>query len=128
MSQAIFAATQVTPAWLTESLRRSGALPRGNVRTAAVTRVHDVQVHTISYFYALEYSTDAPAEAPRRLFLKIPREIATLLANYQERTAQMVTAGASSPAITGAVLWALTRSGTARREMGARQPPTRKTR
>ena len=72
----ITAPDQVTPAWLSGVLRDSGALTRGEVRSLTLTRVHDKQHHTLSYFYAVEYSPDAPPNAPRRLFLKVPRATA----------------------------------------------------
>ena len=60
---------QVTPAWLTEVLTSNGTLERGAVvdvekqgsstNTAAVARLR------------LDYSDDAPDDAPRRLFLKL---------------------------------------------------------
>jgi len=59
-------------AFLTERLRASGALPRGHVivvhagerRTTIVSMIAPLRV---------EYSSDAPAEAPTRLFLKTTR-------------------------------------------------------
>lgn len=65
-------ADQATPDWLAAALRERGALPRGQV-----TRVTPGQPQATfaSLVWRLEaaYSGDAPADAPRRLFLKISR-------------------------------------------------------
>jgi len=73
LSGVISTVEHVTPAWLTDVLSRAGYLPTGRVLSAAVTRAHDEQLHSISYFLAISYSRDAPSTAPASVFLKLPR-------------------------------------------------------
>ncbi|MBZ0280132.1 MAG: phosphotransferase [Anaerolineae bacterium] len=69
MSTVITDTTQVTPEWLTETLRRANVLPQGQVVS--------VDQHTSRPFGSvvsrlkLSYSDDAPSDAPPRLFLKL---------------------------------------------------------
>lgn len=74
MSQVLQHAEEATPAWLTETLRRSGALTRG---TVAVVRVGSSRERPISDVAHLEvdYSSDATPDAPRHLFLKLSRPV-----------------------------------------------------
>ena len=78
VSDVLDSVEQVTPAWLTDVLTRDGHLGPGQALSVAVTRVHDEQRHSISYFLAASYSPDSPAGAPGRLFLKLPRQDAPL--------------------------------------------------
>jgi thiamine kinase-like enzyme len=72
MSAVLTSVEQATPDWLTGVLRERGVLSGGRVMSV------DSRVSTIlnSYSYHLEvsYSADAPADAPRRLFLKMSKE------------------------------------------------------
>jgi hypothetical protein len=58
----------VTAEWLTEALAEGGALPRGEVATVT-PRANDA-FNSAAVHLAVTYSPDAPAPAPRRLFLK----------------------------------------------------------
>lgn len=58
----------VTPEWLTEALREADVLPTGAV-VAVATRANDA-FNSAAVHLALTYSADAPADAPRVLFLK----------------------------------------------------------
>lgn len=62
---------QITPAWLTQALRQSGRLPRGEVRTAHV-EAESTYTATVARL-SLSFTADAPPDAPRRLFLKLSR-------------------------------------------------------
>jgi hypothetical protein len=68
MLNALAATDPITPEWLTEALRAAGALPTGDVR-AVETRANDAFNSTATHL-TLTYSADAPADAPRQLFLK----------------------------------------------------------
>ncbi|HET9221507.1 MAG TPA: hypothetical protein VFO07_03340, partial [Roseiflexaceae bacterium] len=59
---------QATPAWLTECLFKSGALPSG--RVLAVERTSETTIRSVVGRLTISYSSDAPASAPRRLFFK----------------------------------------------------------
>jgi len=61
---------QVTPEWLTETLRRGGSLERGRVTGV---RVRATQTHPVSIISHLEvaYAPDASSAAPTQLFLKV---------------------------------------------------------
>ncbi|MGC9350068.1 MAG: phosphotransferase [Anaerolineae bacterium] len=61
----------VTPLWLTETLRRSSSLPTGEVRDVTMD-VTTSFTATIARLVPI-YSKQAPATAPPRLFLKIAR-------------------------------------------------------
>jgi hypothetical protein len=62
------AAAPVTPAWLTLALRNAGSLPHGTV--TAVTPNANAAFNSAALHLELTYSPDAPADSPRRLFLK----------------------------------------------------------
>jgi hypothetical protein len=66
MDDVIVSAEQVTPDWLTSVLQKSGVLQEGQVTTVQATPAHGESLHL-----KLEYSSDAPAMIPTRLFLKI---------------------------------------------------------
>ncbi len=74
MSNLITTVEQATPAWLTSVLNRAGYLPWGEARSLAVTRIHDEQLLSVSYFLSATYDSAAPPDAPTRLFLKLPRQ------------------------------------------------------
>lgn len=73
MHDVITSVEQVTPAWLTNVLREGGHLAAEQVQTVTVTGIHAEQVHSISYFLALDYGPSAHSGLPTRLFLKLPR-------------------------------------------------------
>lgn len=73
MHDVVTAVEQVTPVWLTAVLRNGGYLAAEQVHVVTVAGVHTEQVHSLSYFLALEYGPDAHAGLPTRLFLKLPR-------------------------------------------------------
>ena len=62
----------LTPEQLTERLRASGALPRGSVTAIHPAPRRTTILSTIEPF-RVDYSSDAPAAAPARLFLKATR-------------------------------------------------------
>jgi hypothetical protein len=62
--------SEVTPEWLTGVLRGAGCLPAGEVRAVRVTS-ESTSFTGRSARLAASYSDDAPAGAPRRLFLKM---------------------------------------------------------
>lgn len=68
MIHALAATDPITPEWLTEALRDADALPTGAV-IAVETRANDA-FNSTSAHLTLTYSADAPADAPRQLFLK----------------------------------------------------------
>jgi hypothetical protein len=70
MDSAILSAEQVTPERLTAILRGQGALPRGEVARVTPGKA---QTGFASCVWRLEvsYSKEAPASAPKRLFLKV---------------------------------------------------------
>lgn len=72
MDTALTSVEQATPAWLTGVLRACGLLPVGQV-VAVESRVATT-LNSYSYHLALRYAEDAPAAAPRRLFLKMSKE------------------------------------------------------
>jgi hypothetical protein len=71
MSTLLTKIEQVTPDWLTRTLREAGVLPAG--RVVAVEHSAVVAWNSDSYFLTLRYSDRAPDGAPRRLFLKLSR-------------------------------------------------------
>jgi hypothetical protein len=73
MSQALRSVDEATSGWLTGVLRQRGALTSGAVESVSVRRVHSDQLHSLGYFLDVAYADEAPASAPRRLFLKLPR-------------------------------------------------------
>jgi Ser/Thr protein kinase RdoA (MazF antagonist) len=70
-SRLITAGDQVTAAWLTDTLRANGTLPRGQVTEVQLKP----RLFASSLIIPLEllYSTDAPATAPKHLILKISK-------------------------------------------------------
>src|SRR6185437_269042 len=68
MLNALAATDSLTTEWLTEALHEAGALPNGAV-VACETRANAAFNSTASHL-TLTYSADAPADAPRHLFLK----------------------------------------------------------
>ncbi len=65
----VFASTEpITAEWLTDTLRAAGALPRGEV--VAVAPRANAAFNSAAAHLDVAYSPDAPASAPRRLFLK----------------------------------------------------------
>ncbi|HKP73429.1 MAG TPA: hypothetical protein VJT82_10860 [Pyrinomonadaceae bacterium] len=61
---------QVTPAWLTDVLRDGGYVGVGEVVRVRVAQTRTLIVSNV-FHLEVEYSEDAPASAPPRLFLKI---------------------------------------------------------
>ena len=72
MSEPIKSIEQVTPAWLTEALRRQGVLGDGGVLRFDVELERTLHISQV-FHLAVKYSAGAPADAPARLFLKISR-------------------------------------------------------
>ena len=70
MLQVISNAEEITPRWLTETLRRNGFLDRGNVTGVSVKWSRTLPVSIVSGL-EVGYSEDAPSDAPASLFLKI---------------------------------------------------------
>jgi hypothetical protein len=68
MSQVLAATDSVTAEWLTDVLRAAGALPRGAV--TAVAERANAAFNSSATHLTLTYSREAPANAPRHLFLK----------------------------------------------------------
>lgn len=68
MLNALAATDPITPEWLTDALRAAGALPSGGV--VACERRANAAFNSAALHLTLTYSADAPAEAPRALFLK----------------------------------------------------------
>lgn len=74
MPNALAATDPITPEWLTEALRGAGTLPTGSV-VACEVGANDAFNSTAAHL-TLTYSADAPADAPRRLFLKRNLDVA----------------------------------------------------
>jgi hypothetical protein len=70
MHEPINSSEQVTPEWLTETLRRNGFLEQGQVKGVAVRATHTHPVSIVSHL-AVTYATGAPPDVPTRLFLKV---------------------------------------------------------
>src|SRR5205085_1817484 len=70
MAELITDVEQVTPAWLSEVLRRAGVLVRGDVRAVEVTLSRALHVSHVCRL-AVTYTDDAPLDAPAQLFLKL---------------------------------------------------------
>ncbi|HEX8730833.1 MAG TPA: oxidoreductase family protein [Ktedonobacterales bacterium] len=68
MLNALAAADPITPDWLTRALHAAGALPAGEVIACDVAV--NAAFNSAASHLLLTYSEDAPADAPRRLFLK----------------------------------------------------------
>ncbi len=77
--------------FLTERLRASGVLPCGRVIAVDAGERRSTLVSTIAPL-RVEYSSDAPAEAPARMFLK-PREAASILACSQSANVRWPSIG-----------------------------------
>src|SRR5213596_359563 len=73
MTAVLTSVEQATPAWLTALLRQRGVLRhgRGRGRVVSVQNRASTAWNSSSYHLELRYSPDAPADAPRRLFLKM---------------------------------------------------------
>jgi hypothetical protein len=72
MNTIIASIPEINANWLTNALRRSGALPQGQVLSLTV-QPHDHHLGHVSTNMAhltLQYSAEAPATAPRHLFWK----------------------------------------------------------
>ena len=65
---------QLTPAVLTAILREKGALPCGEIMSTTKRLVPLETVPSVSTFLEVTYSSDAPADAPTRLLLKVSSE------------------------------------------------------
>ena len=74
MSLVLRGAEEATPAWLTETLRRDGALARGTVVAVRPEASRSLLISDVSRL-EIEYSPDATPDAPRSLFLKISRPV-----------------------------------------------------
>ena len=70
MSGVIKSAGEVTPEWLTETLRRNGFLARGGVAGVAVKLTRTMPVSVVSRL-EVAYTAGAAAGAPAHLFLKL---------------------------------------------------------
>lgn len=76
---------EATCGWLTEVLRQDGCLPRGQVVAADTARSSTTPVSVVCHL-EVEYTPDAPEDAPRRLFLKLSRaDISAALAAQMTR-------------------------------------------
>lgn len=82
MSELLTSVEQVTPAYLTEVLRRACALERGRVRAVEVTLERALHVSHVCRL-AVTYTDDAPEDAPAQLFLKLSG--AALEAHYSRK-------------------------------------------
>lgn len=70
MSRVISNAQELTSEWLTDTLRRNGFLTRGHATRVSVASTRTLFVSVVSNL-RVEYSRDAPPDAPARLFLKL---------------------------------------------------------
>lgn len=101
MVEALAATDTITPEWVTCALQEAGALPSGQV-VAVEQRANDA-FNSAATHLNLTYSADAPAEAPRALFLKRNIDIAWAVeAAHDEVTFYQVAARLDppSPAVT----------------------------
>ena len=58
--------------WLTDTLRKSGALPRGEVASFALTPcTDDVPLREHTAFLKLSYSPDTPANTPEKIYIRL---------------------------------------------------------
>lgn len=73
MAEVISRASDVTPRRLSELLRRGGYLNRGHVEGIKISNSRALLVSHVSHL-EIQYSADAPAAAPRRLFLKVSNQ------------------------------------------------------
>lgn len=70
MPEVLRSAAEVTPEWLTETLRRRGVLTRGRVSAVRLKSSHALIVSNV-HFLEADYTPDAPPTAPLELFLKL---------------------------------------------------------
>jgi hypothetical protein len=70
MKNIIVSPEQVTPAWLTDVLRKKGTLPRGQV-TGVIPDPGQSTFASTVWRLAVGYSSDALPGAPEKLFLKV---------------------------------------------------------
>jgi thiamine kinase-like enzyme len=70
MSEVVQKTEEITPAWLTETLRHNGFLERGSVESVAVKLTRTMTVSIVSRL-EVSYSSEAPPNAPGRLFVKL---------------------------------------------------------
>ncbi len=82
----ITTSAQVTPKWLTDSLRKAGFLNRGRVLNIANTLTKRLVLSEVSRL-EISYSLDAPSTAPSNLFLKIstPEFSRVALSEHREK-------------------------------------------
>lgn len=106
MPAALAAPTDAAPDWLTDALRRSGALEDG--RVVAVERAPLAETAMwVLWRLRLAYSPDAPPTAPPRLLLKLPRAYPsdeTFHILGRSREVAFYTAVAPEPAMAGVPL------------------------
>lgn len=89
MDEVITPAEQVTPEWLTETLRRNGFLEHGTVKEVSVKLTRAMPVSIVSRLEA-SFSADAPADAPRHLFLKLSNPDSPIEAPRERPPAEIV--------------------------------------
>jgi hypothetical protein len=99
MLNALAARDPITIEWLTEALRGAGALPIGAVIACAAS-ANDAFNSTATHL-TLTYSVDAPATAPRRLFLKRNLDVDWAIAAARDEVAfyQTVAQRGSPPSM-----------------------------
>ena len=68
--QILRSAEDVTPAWLTETLRAAGALPEGGRVSAVAMRANDAFNSSVTHL-ALSYDGPVPADTPQEVLLKL---------------------------------------------------------
>lgn len=73
MTVVVNTASDISPQWLSELLRREGVLNQGRVVGIKISQARTLLVSTVSHL-EVEYSDDAPAAAPVRLFLKVSNQ------------------------------------------------------
>jgi Ser/Thr protein kinase RdoA (MazF antagonist) len=66
----VASAAQITPEWLTETLRRNGSLTRGRATGVVVQATHTHPVSVVSHL-AVTYAPGTSRDAPTQLFLKV---------------------------------------------------------
>jgi len=72
MNEVVNEAEGLTPAWMSEVLRRSGALTRGSVAGVRLKSRRELFVSVVACL-EITYTPDVDAAAPRHLFLKIQK-------------------------------------------------------
>jgi hypothetical protein len=94
------AVTEVDPGWLTATLRRSGALPRGEVLTVAAGPTSAHNSHTVRL--QVSFSDDVHADVPRKLVLKRNTAAAWSIRGGQAEVAfyELVARSAGHPPVT----------------------------